>query len=234
MQTTEGASNGTRAGLRALSAGFVAALALGAGGCSFFDRPSQPVSHYMLAPAAQAPLAGEPLGSVMVSRFSAVPPFGDRPFLYRTSDGTWRTDDYAGFIASPSDMVSVCVARALEQSGRCGMVGVEGVALRFDFSLEGVIESFYADFKDASAPTANVALRGYLLDRRAGAPRLVAQVGGRGTAPIPAAEAGAVADAMSAATAAAIAEMLRKLPATLPERSAAASAASASMTATDS
>lgn len=213
-------AQGFHSACRLMTSTLVIGLALGAVGCSAFDRPNQPVANYLLAPSPQAPLAGEKLGSVMVARFSAVPPFDDRPFLYRTSDGTWRFDNYAGFIANPSDMVSACVARALEESGRCGMVGVEGVALRFDFSFEGVIEAFYADFFDASAPKAVVVLRGYLLDRRDGAPKLVAQVGGRGTAAIDATDPGAVANALSSATSSAIAELLGALPPALPKRTA--------------
>jgi ABC-type uncharacterized transport system auxiliary subunit len=186
------------------------------GGCSLFDRGYQPSASYLIAPPPQAPLKGEKLGSVMITRFGAIPPFDAKPFLYHNTDGTWRQDPYAGFIANPSDMISEALARALEQSSRCEMVGVEGVAMRFDFSIEGVIEAFYADFSEPGAPKAVVKLRAYLLDRRAGAPKLVDQMVGTGTAPIPAAEPGKVADAMSVATGIAINAMLQDLASELP------------------
>jgi len=107
-----------------------------AAGCSLFDRGYQPVASYLIDPPAPAKVTGEELGSLMVNRFSAIPPFDGRALLYRTTDGTWRADAYAGFIANPSDMLSASIARALEASGRCAMVGVEGVALRFNFSLK--------------------------------------------------------------------------------------------------
>ncbi|GDY02220.1 hypothetical protein LBMAG49_15490 [Planctomycetota bacterium] len=37
-------------------------------------------------------------------------------------------------------------ASALEDSKRFSMVGVEGVTVQFDFAVEGVIESLYADY----------------------------------------------------------------------------------------
>jgi ABC-type uncharacterized transport system auxiliary subunit len=163
----------------------------------------------------------------MVLRFGAIPPYDGKPFLYRNTDGTWRQDAYAGFIANPSDMVSDALARALEQSGRCEMVGVEGVAMRFDFSIEGVIEAFYSDFSKPDAPRAVVRLRAYLLDRRGGAPKLVDQMSGEGSAPIAAAEPGEVAKALSAATSAAIGALVEELPKQLPKDSAAASAPAA-------
>ena len=187
------------------------ACAVGLAGCSLFDRGFQPSASYLISPPPQPPVAGDKLGSVMVTRFGAIPPHDGKSFLYHNTDGTWRQDPYAGFIANPSDMMSDALARALEQSGRCGMVGVEGVAMRFDFSIEGVIEAFYADFSQPGAPKAVVRVRAYLIDRRVGAPKLVDQMVGSGTAPIAAAEPGKVAEALSAAAGAAIHAMLEDL-----------------------
>ena len=200
---------------------------IGLGGCSLFDRGFQPSASYLIAPPQQSPMKGEKLGSVMITRFSAIPPFDGKPFLYHNTDGTWRQDPYAGFIANPTDMISDALSRALEQSGRCEMVGVEGVAMRFDFSIEGVIEAFYADFSAPDAPKAVVRVRAYLLDRRAGAPRLVDQMVGSGTAPIAAAEPGKVADALSAAVGTAIHALLEDMAGELPKASPAQAASSA-------
>jgi ABC-type uncharacterized transport system auxiliary subunit len=197
-------------------------------GCSLFDRGFEPTAMYLLDPPQQSPIEGAPIGSVLVTRFSAVAPFDGRAFVYHNTDGTWRTDAYAGFMAKPSEMISQSLARALERSGRASTVGVESVAMPFDFSLEGVIESFYADFSDAGSPKAVVQLRGYLLDRRAGAPQLVAQFTGAGRAPIASAETSAVADALSAAAGAAIHDLLSRFPKDVPAAAAASAAADAS------
>lgn len=191
-------------------------------GCSLLERNYQPTASYLIAPPPQPPIEGERFGSMTVSRFGAIPPFDGRPFLYHATDGTWRADAYAGFIATPSDMVSEALSRALEQSGRATIVGSDGVAMRFDFSIDGVVEAFYADFTDPAAPKAVVRLRGYLLDRRKGAPKLAAQLRGSGTAPIAAAEPGRVAEALSAATGVAIQRLLAELPRNVPEEAATA------------
>jgi ABC-type uncharacterized transport system auxiliary subunit len=209
----------------ALLSGLVLASAVSLGGCSLFDRGFEPTAMYLLDPPQQSPIEGASIGSVLVTRFSAVAPFDGRAFVSRNTDGTWRTDAYAGFMAKPSEMISQSLSRAVERSGRASTVGVESVAMRFDFSLEGVIESFYADFSDAASPTAVVELRGYLLDRRDGAPRLVAQFKGSGRAPIASAETGAVADALSAAAGAAIHDLLSRFPKNVPAAGASAAAA---------
>jgi len=196
---------------RALCAASCVAL-MAAGGCSLFDRETRPQARFMLAPPEQAAVTGEKAASIEVRRFSAVPPFDERPFLYHTTDGTWRADADAGFVALPSDMMMVALAKALERSGRAEMVGIEGTPLRFDFALDGVIEAFYADYSVAGAPAAVVTLRGYLVDRRVSGGALVAQMSGRGRAPIGGDRAADVADAFSAAAGAAIAELIEALP----------------------
>jgi ABC-type uncharacterized transport system auxiliary subunit len=209
-------TEGPRPTARSLAAHtlFAAACAavVAAGGCSLFDRETRPQASFMLAPPEQAPVTGEKAASIEVRRFGAVPPFDERPFLYHTTGGTWRADADAGFVALPSDMMMVAIARALERSGRAELVGIEGTPLRFDFALDGVIEAFYADYSVAGAPAAVVTLRGYLVDRRVSGGALAAQMSGRGRAPIGGDRAADVADAFSVAAGAAIAELIEALP----------------------
>jgi ABC-type uncharacterized transport system auxiliary subunit len=197
---------------RALAAALATALPAAAG-CSLLERPEAGGAQYMMALPAQQPVEGGKLGTVMVARFSAIPPFDARPFLYRTSDGTWRLDAYNGFMSDPSDMLCEGFARALERSGRFTMVGIEGISVRCDVTLDGIIEGFYADYSDKGAPAAIVEVRAYLLDGRGSRTRLVAQMMGRGRAPISGADPSDVAAAFSAATGEAIDAVVRALPA---------------------
>ncbi|MFM7261821.1 MAG: hypothetical protein ACKO3W_14590 [bacterium] len=197
---------------RGLACAFVAALPLSAG-CSFLERPAPSGSQYMLMLPAQEPVAGGKLGSAMVARFSAIPPFDERAFLYKTTDGTWRLDSYNGFMSDPSDMLCEGFARALERSGRFTMVGIEGISVRCDVTLDGIIEGFYADYTDAGGPAAVVEIRTYLLDGRGARTRLLMQMIGKGRAPIASDKPGDVAAAFSAATAQAIDAVVRALPA---------------------
>lgn len=181
-------------------------------GCSFLERPAPSGSQYMMMLPAQQPVAGSKLGTAMVARFSAIPPFDERRFLYKTTDGSWRVDSYNGFMSDPSDMLCDGFARGLEQSGRFTMVGIEGISVRCDVTLDGIIEGFYADYTGADGPAAVVEVRAYLLDGRGSRTRLVAQMIGRGRAAIAGDTPGDVASAFSAASAQAIAAVIGALP----------------------
>ena len=135
-------------------------------GCSMFSRSSVPGAKFLIDPPAMTPVEGAKIENILVRRFSVVPPANGLTFVYLLADGSWRTDEYNGWIADPADMFSDALATALTECGRVGMVGVEGVTVRFDFVAEGVVENLYADYSDPSKPTANVDIRIYLLDRR--------------------------------------------------------------------
>ncbi|MFM1822184.1 MAG: hypothetical protein RI967_450 [Planctomycetota bacterium] len=181
-------------------------------GCSAFSRPAPSGSLYLLAPDAPARQEGASLGSVFVRRFSATPPFDDRPLLYRTTNGTWRADAYDGFAADPADMMTSALFSALEASGRFSVVAAEGVTGRFDHDAEGTLEAFYADYATGGAPEAVVRMRVYVV-RRTGAVREVLSVlPVEARAPIAGDTAGAVVDALSAATSEAMAKVVAALP----------------------
>lgn len=191
----------------------LAIVAAGAScGCSAFSRPAPSGSLYLLAPAAPPRQEGAPLGSVFVRRFSATPPFDDRPLLYRTTNGSWRADDYDGFAADPADMMTSALFSALEASGRFGVVAADGVTGRFDHDAEGCLEAFYADYATGGVPEAVVRLRVYIVRRTGTAREVLSVLPVEARAPIGGATAGDVVDALSAATARAMAMVVAALP----------------------
>jgi ABC-type uncharacterized transport system auxiliary subunit len=181
-------------------------------GCSLFDRSDVRGAQYLIAPPAQAKVDGKPLGSMSVTRFSALPPYDRRAFLYHTADGSWRADTYNGFMSDPSDMVTESFAAALSQSGRATFVLGEGLSVRGDFSVNGVVERFYADYTDASSPKAIVELHVYLLDGRGYRSRLVGEYDGKGAVAIAGKEPSDVAQALSQASGKAIDAVIREFP----------------------
>ena len=185
-------------------------------GCSAFSRPAPGGSLYLLAPAVPARQEGVPLGSVFVRRFSATPPFGDRPLLYRTTNGSWRADAYDGFAADPADMMTTALFSALEASGRFGVVATEGVTGRFDHDAEGCLEAFYADYATGGAPEAVVRVRVYVMRRTGAAREVLSVMPVEARVPIAGDTSGAVVDALSAATAEAMAKVVAALPKELP------------------
>ncbi|MFZ9880062.1 MAG: ABC-type transport auxiliary lipoprotein family protein [Phycisphaerales bacterium] len=197
-------------------AAVAAVLALLPASCSIFDRESPQGASFMLAARDHAPQQGASLGTIVVGRYSAMPPFDGRMLLYCLPDGTWRTDPYNGFIANPTDMLCDLTARAFEQSGRFSTVVVEGAVVSVDLAAEGVIEQFYADYSDRANPAAVVRLRVYLVDRRGLRSAFVSQAIADARAPISGDGAGAVADALGAAVGMALAKLTEQLPAELP------------------
>ena len=191
----------------------VGASVLSLAGCDAFDRPAPTGAQYMLSPSKQAPIEGAALGTAMVMRFSAIPPFDGRPFLYKTSDGSWRADAYNGFLSDPSDMICDATARAFSRSGRFSLVGIQGLAVRCDFMIDGVIESFYSDYSDPERPVAVVEIHSYLLDGRGGRTRMIAHMGGKTRTPIQGAAPKDVADAFSVAVSEVLDQIVRGLPA---------------------
>jgi ABC-type uncharacterized transport system auxiliary subunit len=182
--------------------------------CTVFDRDAPTASHFLLAPPTQAKVDGASLGSVLVRGASAVRPFDAQGFVYRLSNGQWRVDAYNGFLASPPDMVTEALTKALAASGRFSVVADAGLGTQTDLTLESVVQEFYADFTDRAAPIAVVQLRTYLLDRRTGRGEVLRQLDGKASEPLVDGSPKAVVDALSKATAEAIAGIVKQLPAT--------------------
>ncbi len=181
-------------------------------GCSMFDRTLAPGARFFVSPAAISKVDGEVLESILVQRFRTVPPTGQANFCYLKKDGSWELDASNGWFSDPSDMYCDVFAAALEQSGRFRMVGLEGVSARFDFQIEGVLESLYADYSDPAKPIAIVEMRAYLFDQRTGHRRLVASVTGAGRVEVVGTTAPALADAFSKATHDALQATIEALP----------------------
>lgn len=198
-------------------AAVAAALALPAASCSIFNRDAPQGATYFLMPQKSAPAEGDRLGSIVVGRYSAMPPFDGRMFLFRMPDQSWRNDPYNGFIADPADMLCDLTARAFEESGRFSNVVIEGAVVRVELGAEGVLEQFFADCSDRANPAAVVRLRVYIVDRRGPRSELVAQAVGHARTPVKGDGAGAVADAFAVAVGEALAQVVTQLPKGMPE-----------------
>ncbi len=181
-----------------------------------FNRALEPGARFFVAPESIGPIDGEKFESIMVQRFRTVPPSDNTNFCYVREDGSWQMDQTNGWFTDPADMYCDVFASALEQSGRFRMVGLEGVSVRFDFRLEGVVESLYADYSDPEKPVAVVELRAYLFDRREARIRLIASVFGTGRSVVVGKTAPALADAFSIASHDALKATIEALPKQVP------------------
>lgn len=181
-------------------------------GCANFERDSPSSAYFMLAPPQQAAQQGAPLGSILVRRAAVQRPFDSRGFVYRLSNGQWRTDAYNGFLADPSDMVTDALSRALERSGRFAWVGPSTGTAPTDLAAESVVEAFYCDFSNPGEPVAVVRLRTYLLDRADSGVRMRLALEGAGTAPLADGSPRAVADGLGVALSVALNGVISQLP----------------------
>ena len=190
------------------------AAAAAIAGCANLERDSPSSAYFMLAPPPQPQpeQSGAPLGSVVVRRTAVQRPFESRGFVYRLSNGQWRTDAYNGFLADPSDMVTDALSRALERSGRFAWVGPSTGTAPTDLAAESVVEAFYCDFSNPREPVAVVRLRAYLLDRADSGVRMRLALDGAGTAPLADGSPRAVADGLGVALSVALNGVISQLP----------------------
>ena len=185
-------------------------------GCSLFNRKSPSGEMFRLNPIVAAEFPGPKLGSILIDRTNAAPPFDGAAFIYRLGDGSWRIDPYNGFIANPGDMLTANLLQAFDGSGRFTLVATSRAGVRCDFALESVLTDFYADFTDPLAPVAITNIRGYLVDRRGFKQVVLAAFDGAGRAPIESDTPRVVADAFSQSSANAITALLQQIPQTIP------------------
>jgi uncharacterized lipoprotein YmbA len=157
------------------AAWLLAALAsAGAAGCVSLNRPYAAVREYVIEapPAAKAAAAAAPAGTILkVRNFRVAPPFDSRKFVYRRGDGAWESDYYHELLAPPGAMLAGVVERSLAASGSAGAVVPSSSQASPTFELEGTIQEWYADYRDASDPRAALSIEFILLDIR-GATRI--------------------------------------------------------------
>ncbi len=193
---------------------WIAPLAiLALGGCSLFNRSSAAQAQFLLSvppPAVVADRAPSANG-IEVSRVTAVAPFDALGFVYAQADGSWRTDNYAGWIAAPSSMLTTAFVGFLSESKQFSCVTGQGAAVAAPCKVSLVLERFCGNYSNAASPHAEVQLRWYLVGDGATSAALLGSGVAVGTAPISAATPGAVADSLGAASAVAFGEILAQL-----------------------
>lgn len=182
---------------------FLAVALTTIGGCSLLSRPAADQAQYYLEAPAPAAAAGDAkiLPLLAIRRASALAPFDGLAFVYAQVDGTWRTDAYAGWIATPGAMVTSALSDYLSRSGRFGLVSAQGDLRSNQAELSVVVERLYGDFRAEGQGKAVVRLRWYLTmaDADTSSDRLLGSGVVETEAPVAANDAGAVAEAFSAA-----------------------------------
>lgn len=223
--------------LPSVAGALVALLAtLALAGCSLFSRPASDEAQYYLE-ATSPPRAakvggggggGEILPEISLRRASASAPFDGLAFVYAQADGTWRTDPYAGWIATPSAMVTNALSDHLGSCGRFGMVTTQGTLRSDRPELSVVLERLYGDFRGDSPEDSSgggsgravVRIRWYLVavDATSSRDSVLGSGVAEAEAPIAARDSGAVAQAMSEALGAAFGQIVEGVAAAAPKK----------------
>jgi ABC-type uncharacterized transport system auxiliary subunit len=139
----------------------IAMLAVALGGCSL-SRPAPIKSTFLIAPPAPAAVAQPKAGSLRVGTINIAAPFRGKAFVYRESELKYVNDFYTEFLVPPSAMIAEATARALDRARVFERVTQPGAPSDADYTLDGFVEALYGDTRNATKPSAEIAITYYL------------------------------------------------------------------------
>lgn len=147
---------------RGAGTALVVLLLAGLTGCSTFTREAPVKQVYLLdPPLPRAADKAQPL-SVRVAAVNVAAPYRGRSFVYRAGGLRYETDFYVEFLVAPAAMFTEQTSRALEAAHVFTRVVPPGSSADSDVSLEGFVSALYADERDGSPVSAELAITYYL------------------------------------------------------------------------
>jgi ABC-type uncharacterized transport system auxiliary subunit len=151
--------------LRRAGVALLAALALAAllAGCSSpFSRPPLVKQVYLLDPPMPPAVAKSQPLSVHVGAVNVAAPFRGRALVYHAGGLRYETDFYSEFLVAPMAMFSEQTSRALAASKAFANVVPPGSSAESDLVLDGFVSTLYADARDGTPVSADLAITYYL------------------------------------------------------------------------
>jgi uncharacterized lipoprotein YmbA len=137
-------------------------LAWGAG-CGSLSKPYPDKSLYGISAGDPPQRSDSPRHEVlMVKRTRVNRQYADANFVYRTGSSQFKTDYYAGFIATPDHVFGGELANWLSQSGLYSSVITAGSSADYQSSLESNITELYGDYTQ-NPPTAVIEAKFFLI-----------------------------------------------------------------------
>lgn len=160
---------------RRIITGFITLCLVGSG-CVTLER-SSPERHYFAIELPQSTNSPEPASDVILSvgNIRISPRYGDRSFVYRTSDTSFESDFYNQFLTSPDTMISEELRKGLAASRQFKYVLGPADAQQPNYVLEGSVNALYGDFRNSSQPAAVLELEVFLYNDNSNSSGLVAQ-----------------------------------------------------------
>jgi ABC-type uncharacterized transport system auxiliary subunit len=146
---------------RAFSLLGIAMLVAALGGCTL-GRPAPVKSTFLIAPPAPSAVAQPKPGSLRVGAVNVAAPFRGKQFVYRESELKYVNDFYTEFLVPPAAMIAEQTARALDRARVFERVTQPGAPSDTDYTLDGFVEALYGDTRNATKPSAEIAITYYL------------------------------------------------------------------------
>jgi ABC-type uncharacterized transport system auxiliary subunit len=186
-------------------------LCLATPGCVRGTRPASDLTHLDIDPGAAPAASASPQGVLLLRRFDVESPFDDRRFHYKIGAGTYRSDYYVRFVASPADLLTDRLETWLQESGLFRAVVEPGSSVEYDYILEGEIVALHGDYSRPKAAHAVIKAEFVLVDDREGAGEIVFEEQYEHAEPLTSSEAHALAVAWGTALRKVFLELTRDL-----------------------
>lgn len=178
---------------RAMSCLLLTMICLAAPGCVRGTRPAPDLTYLDISPGPAPGLSDGSQDVLLLRRFEVQSPFDDRRFLYKTGSGTYRSDYYVRFVASPADLLTDKLETWLNESRLFQAVVESGSAVEYRYILEGEIREFYGDYSNPGLTTAVIKAEFVLVDDLEGKGKIVFKKQYRHAEPAPSSDARALA-----------------------------------------
>ena len=150
-------------------------LSLLAGGCSLKKAAPVKASFLLEARRADAAAPKKDAASLRVRNLQVAAPFEGRGFIYRLGDVRYESDFYHEFLVAPRAMLTEQTRQWLGGSGLFQVVADPASKVDATHSLGGNVSALFADYRDASAPKAVLAIDIFVADNRGTTEEIVFQ-----------------------------------------------------------
>jgi cholesterol transport system auxiliary component len=120
--------------------------------CGCVSGPSWTRRTFAFSTPVDLPATNGRTNIVALTRVSISPLFQSRSFTYRTADGSYEQDPYAGFLISPEGALAESIRALMRAGGVFGRVVDADSGLTPSLVAEVSINQLYGDFRKPSQP----------------------------------------------------------------------------------
>jgi len=190
-------------------------LCLAMVGCVRGTRPAPDLTYLDISPGKTPDTSVISQDVLLLRRLDVESPFDDRRFHYRTGPGTYESDYYVRFVASPADLLTDRLEAWLSEGSLFRAVVEPGSSVDYRYILEGEILELYGDYSDPRRPLAVLKAEFLLVDDLEGAGKIVFQKQYRRAEPVASSDPGALASGWGTALRGLLLELTSDLQAKL-------------------